>query len=102
MKKRLMLLILALVLTGVLIGEGLSYYADFVARTIYEESVDHLVEIFHQANQTLHNLVSVNWSRMRMWEPYLSTAQNEEEIKAYVEQARVESRFTDFFFISRN
>ena len=102
MKKRLMLLILALVLTGVLIGEGLSYYADFVARTIYEESVDHLVEIFHQANQTLHNLVSVNWSRMRMWAPYLETAGSEEDIVAYVNQAREESHFTDFYFISRN
>ena len=102
MKKRLMLLILALVLTGVLIGEGLSYYADFVARTIYEESVDHLVEIFHQANQTLHNLVSVNWSRMRMWTPYLETAGSEADIVAYVNQAREESHFTDFYFISRN
>ena len=97
-----MLLILALVLTGVLIGEGLSYYADFVARTIYEESVDHLVEIFHQANQTLHNLVSVNWSRMRMWAPYLETAGSEADIVAYVNQAREESHFTDFYFISRN
>ena len=102
MKKRLMLLILALVLTGVLIGKGLNYYADFVARTIYEESVDHLVEIFHQANQTLHNLVSVNWSRMRMWAPYLETAGSEEDIVAYVNQAREESHFTDFYFISRN
>ena len=102
MKKRLMLLILALVLTGVLIGEGLNYYADFVARTIYEESVDHLVEIFHQANQTLHNLVSVNWSRMRMWAPYLETAESEADIVAYVNQAREESHFTDFYFISRN
>ena len=102
MKKRLMPLILALVLAGVLIGEGLSYYADFVARTIYEESVDHLVEIFHQANQTLHNLVSVNWSRMRMWTPYLETAGSEADIVAYVNQAREESHFTDFYFISRN
>ena len=102
MKKRLMPLILALVLAGVLIGEGLSYYADFVARTIYEESVDHLVEIFHQANQTLHNLVSVNWSRMRMWTPYLETAKSEADIVAYVNQAREESHFTDFYFISRN
>ena len=37
-----------------------------------------------------------------MWEPYLAYAADDEEIKAYVEQAREESHFTDFFFISRN
>ena len=101
MKKRLIAWLLTIVLAAMMIGAGTIYFG-FVSQTIYEESTAHLTEIFHQANQTLYNLVSVNWSRMRMWEPYLSTAQNEEEIKAYVEQARVESRFTDFFFISRN
>ncbi|MDY4429839.1 sensor histidine kinase, partial [Evtepia sp.] len=60
------------------------------------------METFHQANQTLHNLVSINWSRMRMWEPYLGTAEREEDIRAYVNQAQEESNFTDFYFISRD
>ena len=101
MKKRLTALLLSLVLVAGLIWAGYAYFG-FVSRTIYEESTAHLTEIFRQANQTLYNMVSVNWSRMRMWTPYLEKADNEEEIAAYVDRAREESNFTDFYFISRN
>ena len=83
MKKRLLALLLTFVLAAGLLWAGLIYF-DFVSRTIHDESVAHLVEIFHQANQTLHNLVSVNWSRMRMWELYLEAAESEADIAAYV------------------
>ena len=101
MKKRLLALLLALVLAAGLVWASFTYFG-FVSQTIYEESTAHLVEIFHQANQTLYNLVSINWSRMRMWAPYLGTAESEADIVAYVNQAREESNFTDFYFISRN
>ena len=101
MKKRLTALLLSLVLVAGLIWAGFAYFG-FVSQTIYEESTSHLTEIFHQANQTLYNLVSVNWSRMRMWVPYLEKAESDEEVLAYVVQAREESNFTDFYFISRN
>ena len=101
MKKRLLAFLLALVLAAGLIWGGFAYFG-FVSQTIYEESIAHLTEIFHQANQTLYNLVSVNWSRMRMWEPYLGKTESDEEVIAYVNQAREESNFTDFYFISRD
>ena len=100
MKKRLTALLLSLVLVAGVIWAGSAYF-DFVSQTIYEESTAHLTEIFHQANQQLYNLVSVNWSRMRMWVPYLEKAESDEEVLAYVDQAREESNFTDFYFISR-
>ena len=101
MFKRLIAILLLLILAAGLVW-GVTVYFDFVSRTIYEESTAHLREIFHQTNQTLYNLVSVNWSRMRLWVPYLSTAQHEAEIIDYVNLAKEESNFTDFFFISRN
>lgn len=101
MKKRLTALLLSLVLVAGVIWAGSAYF-DFVSQTIYEESTAHLTEIFHQANQQLYNLVSDNWSRMRMWVPYLEKAESDEEVLAYVDQAREESNFTDFYFISRN
>ena len=68
MAKRIAALLLVLVLAaGIALG-GFAFF-DFVSATIYEESIAHLTEIFHQANQALYNLVSVNWSRMRMWAP---------------------------------
>ena len=93
------MLILALI-GGVMLS-GFAFF-DFVSRTIYEESTAHLTEIFHQANQTLNNLVSNNWSRMRMWAPYLEETRSNEEIEAYVNRGREECNFTDFFFISRD
>ena len=93
------MLILALI-GGVMMG-GFAFF-DFASRTIYEESTAHLTEIFHQANQTLNNLVSNNWSRMRMWAPYLEETRSNEEIEAYVNRGREECNFTDFFFISRD
>ena len=101
MKKQLLTFLLALELAARLIWGGFAYFG-FVSQTIYEESTAHLTEIFHQANQTLYNLVSVNWSRMRMGEPYLGKTESDEEVIAYVNQAREESNFTDFYFISRD
>ncbi|MGN1089668.1 MAG: cache domain-containing protein, partial [Huintestinicola sp.] len=101
MKKNLIaVLIAAAVIVGVVLS-GRAYW-NFVSETVYEESTAHLKEVFNQANQTLYNMVSVNWSRMRMWAPYIETAKSEEDIVDYLNQAREESNFTDFFFISRN
>ena len=101
MKKRLAALLLLLALTAG-IGWAVVNYFGFVSQTIYEESTAHLNEIFHQANQSLYNLVSVNWRQIRMWEPYLKKAESSEEIAAYVNQAREEINFTNFYFISRD
>ena len=95
-------LLLALAVAAGMVWASFVGYFEFVTRTIYEESTAHLVEIFNQANQRLYNLVSFNWSRMRMWAPYLETAENEADIQDYVNQAQAESHFTDFYFISRN
>ena len=101
MKKRLIAILLTVV---IVIGVGFAgfAYSGFVSETIYEESTAHLVEIFHQANQALYNMVSVSWSRMRMWVPFIEKAGSEREIVEYVNYAREESNFTDFYFISRD
>lgn len=101
MKKKLITLLITVVTAAGISLAGITY-GRFVSETIYEESTAHLVEIFHQANQALYNMVSVNWSRMRMWTPYIDKAESEQDIVTYVEQAREESNFTDFFFISRD
>ena len=101
MKKRWIAIPLILLLVAGLVWSGFVYYG-FVSDTIYSESVAHLTEIFHQANQTLNNLVSVNWSQMRMWVPHLEHLDDDEEVAAYVDEAQRELNFTDFFFISRN
>ncbi len=101
MRNRIISCLLSAVIAAAVVVSGYAY-SGFVSKTIFEESTAHLVEIFHQANQALYNMVSFNWSRMRMWTPFIESAASEEDITAYVETAREESSFTDFFFISRD
>lgn len=101
MKKKLLAVLLTLIFAVGVLFAGAEYFG-FVSRTIYEESTAHLVEIFRQANMALSNLVSVNWSRMQMWTPFLESAENEADIIEYVAEAKKIHHFTDFYFISRN
>ena len=100
-KNRILTVVAALLLSAsVLIGGFV--FMDFMDRTIYDESTAHLTEIYHQANQTLYNKVSFNWGIMRMWAPYLESAQSDADVSAFLAQAKEEYQFTDFFFVSRD
>ena len=100
--KNRILAVLAVLLLGVSILTSYVVFTDFMSHTIYEESTAHLTEIYHQANQTLYNKVSFNWSVMRMWTPYLESAQSDADACAFLAQAKEEYHFTDFFFVSRD
>ena len=96
------LAVIAMLLLGISILTSLVVFTDFMAHTIYEESTAHLTEIYHQANQTLYNKVSFNWGVMRMWAPYLESAQSDADVCSFLAQAKGEYHFTDFFFVSRD
>ena len=100
-KKRI-LAVLAALLLGIGIWTSFVVFTDFMEHTIYEESTAHLTEIYHQANQTLYNKVSLNWGVMRMWTPYLENAQSDADVCSFLAQAKGEYHFTDFFFVSRD
>ena len=100
-KKRI-LAVLAALLLGIGIWTSFVVFTDFMEHTIYEESTAHLTEIYHQANQTLYNKVSLNWGVMRMWTPYLERAQSDADVRSFLAQAKEEYQFTDFFFVSRD
>ena len=100
--KNRILAVLAALLLGIGIWTSFVVFTDFMEHTIYEESTAHLTEIYHQANQTLYNKVSLNWGVMRMWTPYLESAQSDADVCAFLAQAKEEYHFTDFFFVSRD
>ena len=100
-KKRI-LAVLAALLLGIGIWTSFVVFTDFMEHTIYEESTAHLTEIYHQANQTLYNKVSLNWGVMRMWAPYLESAQSDADVCSFLARAKGEYHFTDFFFVSRD
>ena len=100
-KSRILTVVAALLL-GISILTSFFVFTDFMEQTIYEESTAHLTEIYHQANQTLYNKVSINWGVMRMWAPYLESAQSDADVRSFLAQASEEYHFTDFFFVSRD
>ncbi|MDD6094211.1 MAG: response regulator [Clostridia bacterium] len=100
MRKRLFFVLVAIVLSVGLIMAG-GWYYNFVSDTIFTESAAHLTEIYHQVNRTFNGMVGKNWSTMRMWSSYLKDTEDEASVKAFIENAREETGFTDFYFVSK-
>ena len=100
MKKRLRTVLITILWVVGISVVGTWYY-HFVSQMIYTESVSHLTEIFHQANGSLQNLISRNWSNMHLWSDYLQNISDEKQIEDFVAHAKEETGFTDFYFICR-
>ena len=50
----------------------------FVSKTVYEESVSHLTEVFHQSDNMLRELTDKNLTYLHMWGEYLQNTSGEE------------------------
>ena len=48
-------------------------YFEFVSKTVYEESVSHLTEVFHQSDTMLKELANKNLTYLHMWGEYTLT-----------------------------
>ena len=56
-------------------------YFGFVSKTIYEESVSHLTEVFHQSDNMLRELADKNLTYLHMWGENLQNAASEDDIR---------------------
>ena len=90
------------VFTAVLLGIVLMVfrYFGFVSKTVYEESVSHLTEVFHQSDNMLRELTDKNLTYLHMWGENLQDISNEDEIRNYIKKAQEDAGFLDFFFLS--
>ena len=75
-------------------------YLEFVSKTVYEESVSHLTEIFHQSDNMLSELTNKNLTYLHIWGEYLQNTSDESEIREYIEKAQEDAGFLDFYFLS--
>ena len=75
-------------------------YFEFVSKTVYEESVSHLTEVFHQSDTMLKELANKNLTYLHMWGEYLQDTSGESEIRDYIEKAQEEAGFLYFYFLS--
>lgn len=78
-----------------------SAYFKFSSEQIFQESSNHLQEIYLQANRSFNNLVSRQWMNLEMWAPYIRDT-DEDKAAAYLTEQQEKWDFTDFYFISRN
>ena len=90
------------VFTAVLLGIVLMVfrYFGFVSKTVYEESVSHLTEVFHQSDNMLRELTDKNLTYLHMWGEKLQNTSSEDEIRNYIKKAQEDAGFLDFFFLS--
>lgn len=75
-------------------------YFGFVSKTIYEESVSHLTEVFHQSDNMLRELTDKNLTYLHMWGENLQNTASEEEIRDYIKKAQEDAGFLEFYFLS--
>ena len=76
-------------------------YFEFVSKTVYEESVSHLTEVFHQSDNMLRELTNKNLTYLHMWGENLQNTSDEDEIRDYIKKAQEDAGFLDFFFCQR-
>ena len=90
------------VFTAVLIGVvfAVFQYYKFVSKTVYEESVSHLTEVFHQSDNMLREVTNQNLTYLHMWAENLQNLSDEREIRDYIEKAQEDAGFLDFYFLS--
>ena len=79
MRKRLRIAVFLAVLLGIVLT--VFRYFEFVSKTVYEESVSHLTEVFHQSNNVLSELTNKNLTYLHMWGEYLQNTSSESKIR---------------------
>ena len=97
-RKRLKTAVFIAVFVGILLT--VFRYLGFVSKTVYEESVSHLTEIFHQSDNMLSELTNKNLTYLHIWGEYLQNTSDESEIREYIEKAQEDAGFLDFYFLS--
>ena len=98
MRKRFRIAVFTVVLLGIVLM-GFRYF-DFVSKIVYEESVSHLTEVFHQSDNMLRELTNKNLTYLHMWGENLQNTYSEDEIRDHIKKAQEDAGFLDFFFLS--
>ena len=97
-KKRLKIAVFIVLFIGII--SAVFQYFKFVSATVYEESVSHLTEVFHQSDNMLRELINKNLTYLHMWGENLQNTSSEDEICDYIEEAQEDAGFLEFYFLS--
>ena len=72
----------------------------FASGIIYDESTDHLEEILHKSNNMLSEIAKKNISYLHLWNGFLDSNPDDDGIQVYLESAKQELGFVDFYFLN--
>ncbi len=108
MKKRLIKLlpaVMVFIIAAAVAVIGIIYY-NFISLRIYEDSTDHLQEIYGQVNRSFGAFVERNWGLLGEWGDFFA-AQNDPstrdaEISSYIAEKRDYWGFSEFCFLSED
>ena len=81
------------------IGLGVQYLS-FVSKTVYEESTSHLEEVVHKSNSMLTMIANQNISYLHLWNGFLDSNPDDDGVQMYLESAKQELGFAEFYFLS--
>ena len=85
----------------VLLAAGFSVrYLSFASQTIYQESTSHLEEVLHKSNNMLKEMVRKSLTYLHLYNGFLESTSDEDEIQAYIEAAQQNTGFADFYFLT--
>ncbi len=88
------------------------YYSIFTSAHIFDESANHLREVFNQVNKTFTTTVDRNWNILNGWTNYIEdkadkiTETNEDTdseyaaLKSFMDERKKDWGFTNFYFIN--
>lgn len=78
-------------------------YLSFVDQKIYEESTNHLTEVYTQVNDKFSSLVSDNWNLLEAWTYHIAShPASDDETQRFIALEQEKWGFTDFYFLNRD
>ncbi len=79
-----------------------AFYFNYISKRIYEDSTDHLTEIYSQVNRSFGAFVDQNWGLLESWEDYISenSAASNGAVPDFIKKEQTYWGFSDFYFIA--
>ncbi len=77
-------------------------YSQYVSRRIYEDSTEHLVEVYGQVTHNFVSYLERNWGNLDDWDHQLRMVSDEKGIRAFLDGRQEYWGFSQFYFLAED